>query len=105
MEPMTRERVFGVRDRILNNCMLWIFGIEQTLRLLVESQFMLIPYTDKITDTKLLGQAHLLLLGGTGRGKTDSLTALSKSIKAKHSRIQGSPELKVADISGGYDIV
>lgn len=102
---MTRERVFGVRDRILNNCMLWIFGIEQTLRLLVESQFMLIPYTDKITDTKLLGQAHLLLLGGTGRGKTDSLTALSKSIRARHNRIQGTEDLRVTDITGGPEIL
>src|SRR3989344_7621588 len=105
MEPMTRERVFGVRDRILNNCMLWIFGIEQTLRLLVESQFMLIPYTDKITNMKLLGQAHLLLLGGTGRGKTDSLTALSKSIRAKHNRIQGTEDLRVTDITGGPEIL
>ena len=104
-ETMTRERVFGVRDRILNNCMLWIFGIEQTLRQIVESQFMLIPYTDKITDTKLLGQAHLLLIGGTGRGKTDSLTALSKSIRAKHNRIQGTEDLRVTDITGGPEIL
>ena len=102
---MTRERVFGVRDRILTNCMLWIFGIEQTLRLIVESQFMLIPYTDKITDMKLLGQAHLLLIGGTGRGKTDSLTALSKSIRAKHNRIQGTEDLRVTDITGGPELL
>lgn len=105
MEAMTRERVFGVRDRILTNCMLWIFGIEQTLRQIVESQFMLIPYTDKITDMKLLGQAHLLLIGGTGRGKTDSLTALSKSIRATHNRIQGTEDLRVTDITGGSEIL
>lgn len=104
-EPMTRERVFGVRDRILYNCMLWIFGIEQTLRLIVESQFMLIPYTDKITDMKLLGQAHLLLIGGTGRGKTDSETALSKSIRASHNRIQGTEDLRVPDVTGGSEIL
>ncbi|OGN03843.1 MAG: hypothetical protein A2655_01105 [Candidatus Yanofskybacteria bacterium RIFCSPHIGHO2_01_FULL_43_42] len=104
-EPMTRERVFGVRDRILNNCMLWIFGIDTTLRLVVESQFMRIPYTDKITNMKLLGQAHLLLIGGTGRGKTDSLTALSKSITAKHNRIQGTEDLRVPDITGGPELL
>ena len=102
---MTREGVFGVRDRILNNCMLWIFGIDATLRLVVESQFMRIPYTDKITDMKLLGQAHLLLIGGTGRGKTDSLTALSKSIRAKHNRIQGTEDLRVPDITGQPEIL
>jgi MoxR-like ATPase len=105
MEQMTRERVFDVRDRLFENCRKWIFGLEQTLSLLVNAQFMLVPYTDKITDTKLLGQAHLLLIGGTGRGKTDSLTSLSKSMRAKHNRIQGTPELKVSDILGGYDIM
>lgn len=105
MEPMTRERVFDVRDRILKNCTLWIFGLNQTLRLLIESQFMLIPYSDKITDTKLLGQPHILLLGGTGTGKTDSLTALSKSIRAKHNRVQGTEDLQVPDITGGQEII
>src|SRR3989338_10327266 len=105
MEPMTRERVFDVRDRILKNCQEWIFGLKGIQTKLVNAQFMRIPYTDKITDTKLLGQAHLLLLGGTGRGKTDSLTALSKSIRSRHNRIQGTEDLRVTDITGVPEIL
>ena len=105
MEPMTRERVFDVRDRILKNCQEWIFGLKGIQTKLVNAQFMRIPYTDKITDTKLLGQAHLLLLGGTGTGKTDTLTALCKSIRAKHNRVQATEDLMVSDITGGQELL
>ena len=105
MEPMTRERVFRVRDRILDNCQTWIFGLKKIQTELADAQFMSIPYTDKITDTKLLGQAHILLLGGTGTGKTDTLTALSKSIRAKHNRVQMTEDMMVPDITGGQELL
>lgn len=104
-EPMTRERVFGVRDRIIANIETILFGLEKTDKLVVEAQFIRIPYIDKVTDTILLGQAHLLLTGGTGIGKTALLTVLSKSIRAMHNRIQGTEDLRVSDITGGQEIL
>ena len=48
----------------------------------------------------LLANGHILLEGVPGLAKTQAITALAKSIDAKFSRIQFTPDLLPADITG-----
>ena len=48
----------------------------------------------------LLANGHILLKGVPGLAKTQAITALAKSIDAKFSRIQFTPDLLPADITG-----
>ena len=105
MEPMTCERVFEIRDSLLAATSTWLLGLEKPATLYVNGQFMLVKYTDKITSTPMLGQAHFLLIGGTGRGKTDLAVSSSLAMKANFDRIQGDPDLRVSDILGGNEIL
>lgn len=48
----------------------------------------------------LLANGHILLEGVPGLAKTQAITALAKSIDAKFSRIQFTPDLLPADVTG-----
>lgn len=48
----------------------------------------------------LLADGHILLEGVPGLAKTQAITALSKTINAKFSRIQFTPDLLPADVTG-----
>ncbi len=99
---MKAETVFGIRDSILRNCKEWIFGLDSVLEPLIEYHFGLIPYTDKITGMKLLGQIHFLFIGGPGKGKTDSANGISSSMKAKQERVSGTEDTKAIEFLGDH---
>lgn len=99
-EPMTRERVFELESRICTEMTQWLKGLGTPAQLLVRSLFMRLPYSDKITRTKKLGQPQIMFTGDTGIGKTDLAMGLSMTIRAIFHRIQGMPHLMSRDFLG-----
>ena len=67
--------------------------------------FTLLPYTDKLSQGKLLRQPHVMFRGPTGTGKTDLVSACAMAIDAKFERIQGLPTYMPEDILGYETIV
>ena len=104
MEPMTRERVFDLESRIRAEMTKWLKGLDKPAGILTRALFMSLPYSDKITRTKRLGQPQVMFTGDTGIGKTDLAMGLSMSIKAVFHRIQGMPHLMSRDFLGDYVI-
>lgn len=102
MELMTRERVFELESRIRAEMTKWLKGLDKPAGILARSLFMSLPYSDKITRTKRLGQPQVMFTGDTGIGKTDLAMGLSMSIKAKFHRIQGMPHLMPINFLGEY---
>lgn len=99
---MTRERVFELENRIRMEITKWLKGLDEPAKILVRSLFMSLPYSDKITRTKKLGQPQIMFVGDTGIGKTDLGMGLSMAIKAVFHRIQGMPHLMSRDFLGEY---
>jgi len=104
MEPMTRERVFELESRIRAEMTKWLKGLDKPAGILTRALFMSLPYSDKITRTKRLGQPQIMFTGDTGIGKTDLAMGLSMAIKAIFHRIQGMPHLMSRDFLGDYVI-
>lgn len=78
----------------------WLFGLDEAARILSGAFFTLIPYTDKLRQTKALRQPHLLFRGPTGTGKTDLVSACAMALDARFERIQGLPTYMPEDIIG-----
>ena len=72
-------------EKILENIHKVIIGKEETVRLLL---------------TALLADGHVLLEDVPGTGKTKLAKTLAKSLHADFSRIQFTPDLLPADITG-----
>lgn len=104
MEPMTRERVFELESRIRTEMTKWLKGLDEPAKILTRALFMSLPYSDKITRTKRLGQPQVMFTGDTGIGKTDLAMSLAMSVRAKFKRIQGMPHLMSRDFLGEYVI-
>lgn len=83
----------------------WLFGLDEAAQLLSWAFFTLIPYTDKLRQTKALRQPHILFKGPTGTGKTDLVSACAMAIDARFERIQGLPTYMPEDIIGYETIV
>lgn len=101
-QDIDRKRIYELESRIRGETTKWLFGLDDTAKMLVRSLFMLLPYTDKITRTKKLGQPHIMFVGDTGVGKTDLVTSIGMAVDASFSRIQGMMHLMSHDILGDY---
>ncbi len=99
------NRVREVKRAILDQTTKWLFGLEKSANLLTEALFMLVPYSDTISGTKMVGQAHVMFKGGTGIGKTDLAQSVAKSFRATFRRISATPDLMPFDILGGQVLV
>ncbi len=75
----------GIAQKVLENIHKVIIGKEETVRLLL---------------TALLADGHVLLEDVPGTGKTKLAKTLAKSLHADFSRIQFTPDLLPADITG-----
>ncbi len=102
MSSITPEEIRENEIRIRSETGTCLLGLEDPIRELVRSLFMEIPYTDKVTGIKSLGQPNVLFASRTGIGKTDMIESLSMCIDAKSSRIQGTPDLQPQDFIGDY---
>lgn len=102
MSSISPETIYEIEARIRSETGKWLLGLEDPIKLLVRSLFVLIPYTDKVTGIKSLGQPNVQFSSRTGIGKTDMIESLSMCINAKSSRIQGTPDLQPQDFIGDY---
>ncbi|MBI2063518.1 MAG: MoxR family ATPase [Candidatus Yanofskybacteria bacterium] len=105
MDPITPKRIREIEQNLLAETTKWLFGLEEPARMIVRALFTLIPYSDKITKTKLLGQPNIMMYGGTGVGKTDLIESVASAITAKSSRVQGTPDLMPYDILGHPEMI
>ena len=71
------DRAREVVDRFQNESTKWLYGLDDAARILSWAFFTLLPYTDKLSQGKLLRQPHIMFRGPTGTGKTDLVSALS----------------------------
>ena len=84
-ERIMEIRGNGIAQKVLENIHKVIIGKEETVRLLL---------------TALLADGHVLLEDVPGTGKTKLAKTLAKSLHADFSRIQFTPDLLPADITG-----
>lgn len=105
MRDMTPEFIMRIKEQIKTLVSTWLFGLEKPIERRVESLFVLQSYSDKISGTKRLGQAHVLFRGLTGIGKTDLEQSIALSINAISKRIQGDPEMMPRHVTGGSKFV
>jgi MoxR-like ATPase len=99
------EHAFEVVQRFQRESTKWLYGLDEASRILSWAFFTLLPYTDKLRQTKALRQPHVLLKGPTGTGKTDLVSACAMAMDAKFERIQGLPTYMPEDILGYETIV
>ena len=100
-----RDRAVEVVQRFQNETTKWLYGLDEAARTLSWAFFTLLPYTDKLRQTKALRQPHVLLKGPTGTGKTDLVSGCAMALDAKFERIQGLPTYMPEDILGYETIV
>ncbi|MBI2063076.1 MAG: MoxR family ATPase [Candidatus Yanofskybacteria bacterium] len=105
LSQITADYIRNVRNKIYEQTIRWLIGLEKPLGLLTEDLFILVPYSDEIGSIKSVGQPHIMFRGGTGIGKTDGSKSLAKSIKANFKVIQGTPDLLPYDILGGQVMI
>ncbi len=99
------DRANEVVQRFQKESTKWLYGLDEAARTLSWAFFTLLPYTDKLSQTKLLRQPHVMFRGPTGTGKTDLVSACAMAIDAKFERIQGMPTYMPEDILGYETIV
>ncbi|MCY4602374.1 MAG: AAA family ATPase [Acidobacteria bacterium] len=99
------DRAREVVDRFQHESTKWLYGLDDAARILSWAFFTLLPYTDKLSQGKLLRQPHLMFRGPTGTGKTDLVSACAMAVDAKFERIQGLPTYMPEDILGYETIV
>jgi MoxR-like ATPase len=99
------DRASEVVQRFQRESTKWLFGVDEAARILSWAFFTLMPYTDKLRQTKALRQPHVMFRGPTGTGKTDLVSACAMAIDAKFERIQGLPTYMPEDILGYETIV
>ena len=100
-----RDRAQEVVQRFQSESTKWLYGLDDAARILSWAFFTLLPYTDKLSQGKLLRQPHVMFKGPTGTGKTDLVSACAMAIDAKFERIQGLPTYMPEDILGYETIV
>ena len=99
------DRAQDVVQRFRRESTKWLYGLDEAARVLSWAFFTLLPYTDKLSQTKRLRQPHVMFRGPTGTGKTDLVSACAMAIDAKFERIQGLPTYTPEDILGYETIV
>ena len=99
------DRAREVVDRFQSESTKWLYGLDDAARILSWAFFTLLPYTDKLSQGKLLRQPHIMFRGPTGTGKTDLVSACAMAVDAKFERIQGLPTYMPEDILGYETIV
>ena len=77
------EQASEVVTRFQPEATKWLYGLDEAARILSWAFFTLIPYTDKLRQTKALRQPHLLFKGPTGTGKTDLVSACAMAVDAQ----------------------
>ena len=99
------DRAKEVVGRFQSESTKWLYGLDDAARVLSWAFFTLLPYTDKLSQGKLLRQPHVMFRGPTGTGKTDLVSACAMAVDAKFERIQGLPTYMPEDILGYETIV
>ena len=99
------DRANEVVQRFQKESTKWLYGLDDAARILSWAFFTLLPYTDKLSQSKRLRQPHIMFRGPTGTGKTDLVSACAMAIDAKFERIQGMPTYMPEDILGYETIV
>ena len=103
--PIDLDHAKEVVQRFQAESTKWLYGLDDASRILSWALFTLLPYTDKLSQTKMLRQPHVMFKGPTGTGKTDLVSACAMAIDAKFERIQGLPTYMPEDILGYETII
>lgn len=126
LSEVDAKSIRSLKSEIQKMAATWLLGLDKPAGFLAECFFTQIPYSDKISVGKSVGQGqegkvadlshraklikssgqpHIMFKGGTGIGKTDLAQSGAGAIQAKFSRISCTPDMMPYDILGGQVLV
>ncbi|MEA2977995.1 MAG: MoxR-like ATPase [Alphaproteobacteria bacterium] len=100
MEQSSQEAVYDAIQALAREVNKVIVGQEWLIQRLLIGLFSQIPYSFKRGDDERMGYGHVLLEGVPGLAKTLTVMTLANVLSATFQRIQFTPDLLPADISG-----
>jgi MoxR-like ATPase len=100
MEKSSREAVYDATQAIAWEINKVIVGQDWLIERLLIGLFSQIPYSFKRGDDERMGYGHVLLEGVPGLAKTLTVMTLANVLSATFQRIQFTPDLLPADITG-----
>jgi MoxR-like ATPase len=96
----SRESVYNATQAVAQEINKVIVGQEWLIQRLLIGLFSQIPYSFKRGDDERMGYGHVLLEGVPGLAKTLTVMTLANVLSATFQRIQFTPDLLPADITG-----
>jgi MoxR-like ATPase len=100
MEQSSRESTYNATQAVAREINKVIVGQEWLIQRLLIGLFSQIPYSFKRGDDERMGYGHVLLEGVPGLAKTLTVMTLANVLSATFQRIQFTPDLLPADITG-----
>jgi MoxR-like ATPase len=100
MEKSSREAVYDAIQAVAWEINKVIVGQDWLIQRLLIGLFSQIPYSFKRGDDERMGYGHVLLEGVPGLAKTLTVMTLANVLSATFQRIQFTPDLLPADITG-----
>ena len=97
---LSQETTYNATQAVAHEINKVIVGQEWLIQRLLIGLFSQIPYSFKRGDDERMGYGHILLEGVPGLAKTLTVMTLANVLSASFQRIQFTPDLLPADITG-----